>query len=145
MAKVVTKGLSGSLDAIKAMKAGLNDAAQRITTRSAAVIEGQAKRNFIGSHAKGDPHVGGSEPNVVTGYLRRSITHTPAVQVGWSWRSTVGPTAIYGRRIELGYTGGGSGRGHQTTRPFPYLGPTASQTTAQLTAIAYEEWGRLSG
>ncbi len=146
MARVIVEGLSESLDAIKAMKAGLDAAAKRITIRSAAAIEAQAKRNFIGSHRKGEPHVGGSEPNVVTGYLRRSITHTTATRyLVAAWMSDVGPTAIYGRRIELGYTGGGGGRGRQTTKPYPYMAPALRQTSAQLAAIAYEEWSRVTG
>lgn len=118
------------------------DAASRvIVVKGAAMAESAAKKNFDGSHAKGQPHVGGDKPNVVTGNLRRSITHDPVVRIGVaSYGTRVGPTVIYGRRVELGYQGGGGGRGHQTTRPFPYFGPAVAATAAPLNALAYKTW-----
>lgn len=146
MAVVITKGLTETATAIKTIAVKLDAAAKVIVTQSAALIEAEAKKNFVGSHKKGAPHVGGDRPNVVTGNLRRSITHDPVTRDGiGAWRTAVGPTAVYGRRVELGYTGGGSGRGHQATRPFPFLKPAVDGAEMQLTAIGLAGWARVLG
>ena len=145
MAQVVTTGLPDLLTAVKKAQAGYDAAARTIVIQSAAVIEDAAKRQFIGSHGPGEAHVGGDQPNVVTGTLRRSITHGPVLHTGLaSWSTTVGPTTVYGRRVELGYLGGGGGRGHQTTRPFPFLGPGVRNSTTRMQVIAATQWARVA-
>jgi hypothetical protein len=145
MARVVTRGLTETAAAIKGITVGLDEAARRIAVLDAALIESAAKRNFSGSHSIGEPHVGGDQPNVVTGALRRSIKSDPAMKTAGGWSVKVGPTMIYGRRVELGYPGGGGGRGHQKTRPFPYLGPSVHKVEAQMFAVALAEWSRVLG
>ena len=103
------------------------------TTRTALIaaateVETAAKNNFDGSHKPGEPHVGGSKPNVVTGTLRRSITFDPPHRDGVaSYSTSVAPHTIYARRVELGYPGG-KGRGHGHTRAFPYFEPAVNAT-----------------
>ena len=145
MAKIVTTGLDETLKWIQKTSTELDATARVIAAQSALLIEAQAKRNFIGSHAKGQSHVGGGNPNVVTGYLRRSIQSTTPKRVGLgAYEVTVGPTAIYGRRIELGYVGGG-GRGHQATRAFPFLDPAVTSTEMQRHALAVAKWRAVLG
>jgi hypothetical protein len=116
------------------------DAASRtIAAAFATMMEVEAKNNFEGTHARGEPHVGGDKPNIVTGTLRGSITHSPVVGGFGIWSTTVGTDVVYGRRVELGYPGG-SGRGHAHTRPFPYLAPAAKTVEAKLEAIALAEF-----
>lgn len=144
MAKIITTGWAETGRVLAAMPAALDAASRGAVVQSAALIEARAKRNFIGSHAKGQPHVGGDKPNVVTGMLRRSIlTQGPTPLGAGVWMARVGPTAIYGRRVELGYSGGAGGRGHQRTRPFPYLRPAAEGATWQLRNIALAHWARV--
>lgn len=134
-------GLSEVLASFEKVSAQADAATRSIVAKAAATAEAAAKANFQGSHAKGQPHVGGSMPNVVTGNLRRSITHTTVTRTGLAeYSSKVGPTMIYGRRVELGYPGGGGGRGHQMTRPFPYFDPGVRTARAQFSAIAASEW-----
>lgn len=142
MATVITQGLTESLKALQGMQARADAAARVIVIQSAALLEAEAKRNFVGSHAKGEPHVGGDKPNVVTGMLRRSITHDRVERYGvGSWRTRVGPTAIYGRRVELGYPGG-AGRGRQRTRPFPFMQPAVASTRMRMASIAATNWAK---
>ncbi|RCH70434.1 hypothetical protein DT019_02815 [Streptomyces sp. SDr-06] len=71
----------------------------------AAAVEKQAKINASsGRHAYGTrtPARPGSGPAIISGTLRRSITHSPIVQVGTGWETKVGTgvgfTPPYGRR-----------------------------------------------
>ena len=142
MAKIVLDGLADFAKAMAAIPEKMDVAARTITIQSAALIEARAKRNFEGSHSRGQAHVGGDRPNVVTGMLRRSITHDPVRKVGpWMWETTVGPTTVYGRRVELGYAGG-TGRGRQKTGPFPFMEPAVSGADAQLRQIAIAQWAK---
>ena len=66
------------------------------TEALALAVETQAKTNAsTGSHRYGTPTPArpGSGPAIVSGALRRSITHTPAVFTGGAWTSTVGIAA----------------------------------------------------
>ncbi len=109
------------------------DAASRvIVSKSAALVIAESKSNFSGSHAKGQPHVGGDQPNVVSGNLRRSIEASSIVRIGFAtYAASVGPTAIYGRRVELGYQG---------SRGYPYFTPAVEKTRIPISRIAYSTW-----
>ena len=99
-------------------------AARKSVIETAVDVERRAKANFVGSHRRGQPHVGGNKPNVVSGDLRRSIQIRPPVRTAkGSWKCDVGPNMIYGARVEFGYRGTGGGPGQHTTRPFPYMAP----------------------
>lgn len=116
-------------------------AARDAVAKTAAMVESAAKRNFVGSHSKGDPHVGGDQPNVVTGTARRSIRTDPIRRYGLGdYGTVVAPRVIYGRRLELGYPGGGGGRGHQATRAFPYFEEPAKKARDEFPRIAATRW-----
>jgi hypothetical protein len=114
-------------------------ATRTIVVKAAAVAEKEAKANFEGSHKRGQPHVGGDKPNIVSGDTRRSIGHERVTRTGpYSWGTRIGPRTKYARRLELGGT---DSRG-VTTRPFPYFEPAVRTARAQFSAIAAAEWGR---
>lgn len=109
--------------------------ARETVVGSAAIVEAQVKANFIGSHRKGEPHVGGpgSYPNVVSGTLRRSVTHTPVTEVGLAtFASTVGPTTKYGRRVELEYG-------------YAFVEPARQQSLPKVAAYSMTVWKRVRG
>lgn len=123
------KALEGAIERVGGQADG---AAKSIVARSAAVVEAAAKANFSGSHKKGEPHVGGDKPNVVTGTLRRSIRADAVTRHGLGdYGTTVGPRAVYGRRVELGWKG---------SKGYPFFEPAVRDVRPQLRAIAAEEW-----
>lgn len=136
MATWLGGGVSAVMDAFTKVSAQADATSRTIVTKAAALVEKTAKGNFQGAHRRGQPHVGPMQPNIVTGNLRRSITHTRVARSGpFTWSTEVGPTAIYGRRVELGGT-----FGNNTTRPFPYFGPAVDATQSQIAELAAAEW-----
>lgn len=120
---------------------GAENAARDAVAETAALAEAGAKKNFEGAHAKGQPHVGGDKPNIVTGTLRRSIRTDPIRRYALGdYGTIVAPRVKYARRVELGYPGGGGGRGHQATRPFPYFTEPAKHAKDRFRTIAAERW-----
>lgn len=109
-------------------------AAKANVSVAAATLIRDAQNNFEGSHKKGQPHVGGNKPNVVTGNLRRSIMADSMNHYGMGvYSQQVGPTMKYGRRVELGLA---------PTGPYPYFGPAAAKVRAEMAAIATANWAR---
>lgn len=109
-------------------------ASKTIISKSAALVVSKTMSNFEGAHAKNEPHVGGSKPNIVTGYLRRSTKMTPIVRLGLgSYETSVGPNAIYGRRVELGYKG---------SQGYPFFGPAVTDAQAEFNNIAQDTWAQ---
>ena len=143
MFSIKVDGLKELGDAFAEMAAKADVAAKAIVAESVAVVEARAKANFHGSHARGEPHTGGSKPNVVTGMLRRSIGHEPIHRTGLAtWETRSGPRTVYGRRVELGYTGG-VGRGRQPTKPYPFFQPAVTGSQAQMGLIALRRWAQV--
>jgi hypothetical protein len=69
---------------------------RRVLTGLALAIERQAKINAsTGAHKRGTPTPArpGAGPAVVSGTLRRSISHSPVISTGGGWETKVG-TAI---------------------------------------------------
>ncbi|MCT9092840.1 hypothetical protein N4G70_28805 [Streptomyces sp. ASQP_92] len=100
-----------------------------VLTQLANAIERQAKVNASsGAHKRGTPTPArsGSGPAVVSGTLRRSITHSPIVSYGAGWETKVGtgagimppygrsPASVYGLALETGLRNGAV---------YPFLGP----------------------
>jgi hypothetical protein len=121
------------LQGVPEVHAALAQLSVRISTESrlaiaeaAATVESAAKQN-----ASGRPG-----PNVITGTLRRSITHDPITPYGaGGWQTQVGPTVIYGRRVELGFSGADS-RGRTFNQPgYPYFGTAVAATQSRVEAI----------
>lgn len=137
---------TGINEAIAAIEKQINQAQQasvEIVAETAALVENTAKKNFEGSHAKGAPHVGGDKPNVVSGSLRRSIRHSPIVRDGATGAMTrVGPTMVYGRRVELGFVGTDSAGRSYNQPPYPYFTPAVKATQAASQEIARRRWAR---
>lgn len=108
-------------------------ARENVRVASMALIR-DAQNNFEGSHKKGQPHVGGNKPNVVTGNLRRSIMADSLNHYAMGvYSARVGPTMKYGRRVELGLA---------PTGAYPYFGPAAKVLRAEMAAIATANWTR---
>jgi len=124
-------------------------ASKAIAAESAALVVAKAQGNFEGTRVRvksgtgkswsvyPDRHVGGSKPNIITGYLRRSIRSTPIVKVGRGhYVSKVGPNAIYGRSVELGYNG---------SKAYPYFTPavhSAEQAFGEIRDRAFAQYLR---
>lgn len=104
---------------------------RRVLTRLAQAVERQAKVNASsGAHRYGTrtPARPGSGPAVISGTLRRSITHTPVVFTGGGWETKVGtgvgftppygrartPANLYGFYLETGLKNGAT---------YPFLKP----------------------
>lgn len=111
------------------------DAASKMIVHTGSMkLVREAKANFDGSHKKGQPHQGGDKPNVVTGTLRRSIRATPVEKTGlFEYSSSVGPTVVYGRAVELGYA-------PRNMRPFPYFNPAAEKVLPEIRDLAVNVW-----
>lgn len=103
--------------------------ARRVVTALALAVERQAKINAsVGSHQRGTrtPAQPGTGPAVVSGTLRRSITHSPVVFTGHGWETKVGtavgltpphgrtPSNKYGLYLEAGLKNGST---------YPFLKP----------------------
>jgi hypothetical protein len=126
------RGLPELQSAISKIVAAADDVAREIVVASATIIEAAAKRNFQGSHAKGQPHVGGNMPNVVTGTLRRSIHSESVTRIGFGIHGTrMGPSTVYGRRVELGFNG---------SRGYAYFTPAIRDNKQKIQALARERW-----
>lgn len=100
-----------------------------VLTQLANAIERQAKVNAsVGSHKRGTPTPArpGTGPAVISGTLRRSITHSPIVSYGAGWETKVGtaagivppygrsPASVYGLALEKGLRNGAT---------YPFLMP----------------------
>jgi hypothetical protein len=112
-------------------------ASVQIVKRGQALVEGNIKKQFTGSHARGDPTTSapGSPPDVVTGTLRRSLTSSPVSMSGFAAVGSVYPTAVYSRLQELG-------GGNMPARP--YMQPGYDESVSKLRAIAEQEWAKLA-
>ncbi|MFE9127104.1 hypothetical protein ACFYOF_17065 [Streptomyces sp. NPDC007148] len=98
-------------------------------TQLALVIERQAKINAsVGAHKRGTPTPArpGTGPAVISGTLRRSLTHSPVIFNGRGWETKVGtaagftppygrtPASKYGLYLETGLKNGST---------YPFLKP----------------------
>ncbi len=132
------EGISELKAALTRLAAEGDTAAKQVVARGAAQIEAAAKGNFAGTHSKGEKHVeatvgGHAAPNVVSGTLRRSITHEPIKRYGVAdFGTTVGPTAIYARAVELGKT--------PESAAYPYFIPAVKASEPKLAQIYETTW-----
>lgn len=121
--------------ALDKMIAEASIAAKEFVTAGALIIEAASK-----SHMDARPG-----PLVQTGTLRRSVNVLEVTDLGaGEWESRTGPTAIYGRRIELGF--------HQTDRlgrvynqpAYPFMGPGLETARSRLEALAADSFGAIT-
>lgn len=78
---------------------------------------------------------------VVSGTMRRSVhTEGPTPRGVGVFGTRVGPSVIYARRFELGYTGPDSlGRVFAQT-PRPFMAPAVRESRLKVAALAASEW-----
>jgi len=106
-------GVPEFVAALEAMDARVDAATGTAVRDGALIIQRQAQTN-----ASGRPG-----PRVITGTLRRSIRVDGPHRIGTAWEARVGPTVVYGRRVELGFDGTDSlGRTYHQP-PYPYFAP----------------------
>src|SRR5262249_15494731 len=105
--------------------------AREAVAEMAAELEKDAKRR-----ASGRPG-----PNVITGTLRRGIVHEPITPWGLrGWKTGVGPTVIYSRRIELGFHGADR-LGRVYNQPgYPYFVPAFRSLMRRAEGIYAKHW-----
>lgn len=136
-------GIDEAITALARMDERVDLATKGTAIQVAAEVEARAKENFVGSHKKGRPHVKNGppeKPNIVTGTLRRSIRFTPIGKLAGGYTTMVGPTTVYGRRVELGYKGIDS-LGRKYNQPaFPYFGPAVKEVRVRAHEIAVTNW-----
>ena len=131
-------GLGPFKDAITKLVTHADDTMRSAVAEGAHLIEAEAKNQFAGSHKRGEPHVGGSKPNVVTGALRRSIHVVGPVRMGMGWEAEVGPSIVYARAIELGLR-------QAPSIKYPYFAPGVREAMPKVRALFVERSRRLFG
>ena len=121
----------------------VSNARRQFTT---VVSDSEGNQRIAGRYARGKKgesivrrgrHIGaaGGPPHIRSGYLARSIQTREIREVGkGAWSSKTGPTAAYGRRVELGFRGTDSlGRTYNDPNPFhPYLKPGLEMSAPEL-------------
>lgn len=97
----------------------------------------RAMNDFSGSHAKGERHVGGAMPNIVTGNLRRSIHMEKPERLGvGDWKIMVGFGTVYGMAIEFGNP--------RTGAPaYPFFTPAVEASQPSWAGTMASEWSRI--
>lgn len=132
------EGLNDFDSWVQKQSAATDNAVKESVAKAAALVVKTAQNNFQGTrHRVGHSiiprqHVGGDKPNVISGFLRRSIIMQPIVREGHSAYSTsVGPTAIYARAIELGLR-------QAPSIKFPFFSPAAVEAGKQFPTIVRE-------
>lgn len=111
-------------------------------TRAAVVEGGHAVERGAKVNASGRPG-----PNVITGTLRRGIRTTQAEPWGvHGWQVRVGPTNVYGRRVELGFLGRDAA-GRRYLPPFnparyPYFAPAWGSYVPRWEGVLRAHWAR---
>lgn len=128
-------GLREFQDALVRVQEGADQASRAAVARMSALVEDAVKGNFQGAHPRGEPHVGTvpPRPNVVTGYLRRSVKSDPITREGIAdYGTRVGPRAAYARAVELGRTPGSA--------KYPYFVPGVNAVRPRFPQITADEW-----
>lgn len=128
-------GIDRFTKAVLDLKLKADLGARKIVEQGGVLIANRAKLEF--REGKGPPQP--PRPTSRTHNLRNSIQTLEVRKDAEGWSSKTGPTAIYGRRIELGYPQG-VGPGHQMTRPFPYMEPGFKKALPEIDALAKLVW-----
>lgn len=117
--------------AIQRVVAQADAGTKRGVSKAASRVQRKAQEN-----ASGRPG-----PNVVSGSNRRGISVEPMRKVGiHAYETRVGPTMIYSRRLDLGFTGTDSlGRVYHQ-KAYPFFTPAWKDVVHDLPHIYAEEW-----
>ena len=133
---ITVEGISSFDEAIEKLKVKVDEAGLEYVTLGGQLIADSAKAEFVGGSSPA-PWQGPNFPHPTShsGFLRDSIKVDRVYRYEEGvWASDTGPTTIYGRRIELGYTGQGHWP-YYTTRPFPFLAPGEAKARPALSAL----------
>jgi hypothetical protein len=114
---VITSNLKQVRQALEKAGQGLDDSARNCRDEMMNTLIQLSKEEIVGRRPKGQKATSGQPPMNRTGNLRRSI-RGEKYKIGFGkYEAIVGPTIIYGRRVELG-----GGNWPSGTR-FPYMAP----------------------
>jgi hypothetical protein len=114
---VITSNLKQVRQALEKAGQGLDDGARNARDEMMNTLIQLSKEEIVGRRPKGQKATSGQPPMNRTGNLRRSI-RGEKYKIGFGkYEAIVGPTIIYGRRVELG-----GGNWPSGTR-FPYMAP----------------------
>jgi hypothetical protein len=138
-AAVHIDGISKFQASLDKLKDKQDIAAFKFVVAGAEIINKRAKAVFIGGGEALATDVWRSDawpiPTRRSGFLQQSIRASTPVRVGLgTWSIVTGPRTVYGRRIELGYTGRGVFP-YFTTRPFPFLKPAVEDSKDDLAEL----------
>lgn len=125
-------------------------ATRRAVQKSALAVVRQAKINSTGPprlFREGTQGARpGTGPGVVSGRHRNSIKVLGQGPIPRGWQAEVGPTMVYSRRLELGFTGTDSLGRVFNQPPYPYLRPALTFVTRIVAQrIFREEWMKAMG
>lgn len=152
------EGVSALIAALEAKRVAVDRATFVATDQSGRLLQNDARRNFQGSHAPGFYHVGGDQPNTVTGNLQNSIQYlTPTHKEGLgTYSNRSGPQMVYSRVIEIGahitpkvarlLAWFDAEAGHVRTMheatipPRPYFSPARFSLPPKMQSIFYSNW-----
>ena len=145
--KLNVKGVPDVEKALNALTKRLDLAARNSAYKGAILVRNYAVREFRGrTSAAPQP----TRPTARTGHLRDSIQVRDLQRTGNGWSAKVGPTQLYGRRVELGFDGevrgytrkdGVSVAAHMAkSRPFPYMVPGFNASRPELIALYNSEF-----
>lgn len=141
--------------AIDARLAAVDRATPRAMTEGLRIVERSVKKILrTYTHPEGTPTTSppGQPPALVTGTLMRSIKVRGPYpgKRRYTYRGTVGPTAVYSRIQELGGRVRVRGRGHvgpQTERSYarlparPYVKPATDRVRRDVRRVFQRRWG----
>lgn len=141
MTAISIKGVDAVVKALQAKASGVDRAVNIASKRVGAEVVGELKKSFKGTTKLKKTKSGrryapklsngryttanvGGPPNVATGNLRRSINYRQTRKGFGTYEIIAGPTAIYGRHVELG------GPNWKRGINYPYVAPTAKMMTS---------------
>lgn len=119
------RGVSDVLTSLDKLTKKTELAVKTATSRMASEAEREVKHQIKGHHKEGTktPSAVGSPPTNITGTLRASVTHE-VKKIGFAeFYAWIGPTAVYGRAVELGAPNWESGV------TYPFVAPAAKKLT----------------
>ena len=147
-------GIATDIKILEAIQDAVHRATQVAMIAGGEIVVKAARLQFNGQHPRGTPRsVGGNRPQSISENLKNSIRIFSTIEIEpGTWETRVGPTMIYARRVELGFSGVDSlGRdfkphvdseGRLTTggRPYPYLRPALNEARPVINRLIENEW-----